>query len=44
MECVSLVDGGWVFDNQWTSMSILVYKWYYWDYCTYLRYSRPVAV
>ena len=29
MECVSLVDGGWLFDknlNQWTSINILAYK------------------
>ena len=29
MECVSLVDQGWLFDknyNQWTSMNILAHK------------------
>ena len=36
MECVSVVDGGWLFDknlNEWTSMTILVY-----NYCDYFTY------
>ena len=47
MECVSLVDAGWLFDknfNQWTSMDILDKRWYYCDYCTYFLSSQPVAV